>query len=113
VLPERGALGYPWGSGLSVPILAAYALTQGALLTAGVGLLGLRALRSSVAPLLALGLGLSVALMLFRWDQSSWWGLSIDAVLAGAFIAARNLRLLEDDRPSQDGVAAFHHGAAG
>ena len=106
VLPVRGAFGYPWGSGLSIPILTVYTLAQGSLFTAGLGLLGAGPLRKSVPILVWVGLGSSVALLLLRWDPSAWWGLAIDAALAGAFVAARNLRMLpvsEDRQPARRG----------
>jgi hypothetical protein len=48
-------------------------------------------------PLVTVGLVSSVALLLFRWDPRGWWGLAIDAALAGAFIAAGNLGLLREE----------------
>jgi hypothetical protein len=94
VLPVRGALGYPWGSGESILILTTYTLAQGSLFTAGLGLIGARPLRPTAPILVWVGLVSSVALLLLRWDPSAWWGLAIDAALAGAFIAAWNLGFL-------------------
>jgi hypothetical protein len=101
VLPLRGIAVYPWPGVWMSPFVPAYAaillvsfgVALVALFAGGVAMLGSRLLGRYTTGLVALGLGASVLALGAGWSPASWWGLSLDAVIAGGLIAGRNTRL--------------------
>jgi uncharacterized protein YndB with AHSA1/START domain len=94
VLPLRGVLEYPPQDLASALTIVAYSLSLVTLFAAGVGILGSRLFERHVARLMGIGLVSSVVALTAGWDPAVWWGLALDAGLAGAFAAARNSRVL-------------------
>ena len=97
VLPLRGGLEYPPQTFEAAMTIAAYSLALVGLFAAGVGILGSRLFGRHVTRLMGIGLVSSVIALTAGWDPAAWWGLALDAALAGAFVAARNTRVLAVD----------------
>lgn len=81
-----------------VPVLAAillvsFSVALVALFAGGIAILGSRLLARYTSVLVAVGLAASVLALVAGWSAASWWGLSLDAFIAGGMIAARNTRL--------------------
>jgi hypothetical protein len=101
VLPLRGITVYPRpGVSMSpfVPAFAAillvsFSVALVALFAGGVAILGSRLLARYTTGLVGLGLIASIVALLGGWSAVSWWGLSLDAVIAGLLVAARNTGL--------------------
>ena len=94
VLPLRGVLEYPPQTLATAITIAAYSLALVTLFAAGIGIIGSRLFGRHVTCLMGLGLASSVVALTAGWDPAAWWGLALDAALAGAFVAARNTGLL-------------------
>jgi len=97
VLPLRGVLEYPPQSLASALTIVAYSLALVALFAAGVGILGSRLFGRHVTRLMGIGLVSSAVALTMGWDPAAWWGLALDAALAGAFVGARNIGVLAAD----------------
>jgi hypothetical protein len=101
VLPLRGIVLYPpqqiWMSPFplihATILLAAFSIALVALFAGGIGILGSRVLAPHAERLVALGLAASVVALIAGWTQASWWGLALNAIIAGSLAAARNSRL--------------------
>jgi uncharacterized protein YndB with AHSA1/START domain len=101
VLPLRGIVVYPWpGLWVSelVPIYSAllllsFSVALVALFAGGLGILGSRVLGRHAIDLVSLGVAASVVALVAGWSPVSWWGLCLDAIVAGSVVAARNLHL--------------------
>jgi hypothetical protein len=101
VLPLRGLVAYPpqqgWMSPLvsaqSLIVLVGFSLALVALFSGGLGILGSRVLGFEAVRLVELGLAASVVALIGAWSAASWWGLAVDAVIAGGIAAARNTEL--------------------
>src|SRR5688572_9824221 len=101
VLPLRGIVVYPppqvWTSPFvtvhGLVLLVAFSLALVALFVGGLGVLGSRLLGTDAVRLVELGLAASCVALIGGWSPASWWGLSIDALIAGGLAAARNSRL--------------------
>lgn len=94
VLSLRGELEYPPSTVLAAITVVAFPVALVALFSAGMGILGSRVFRAHVGILMGVGLAASVVALTLGWNESSWWGLALDAGLVGAFGAARNARVL-------------------
>jgi hypothetical protein len=79
-----------------LPAVTATAFTVAvvALSAAGVGIIGSRVFNKYAGALMVEGVAASVVALTLGWNQSSWWGLALDALLVGAFGAARNSGVL-------------------
>jgi hypothetical protein len=101
VLPLRGIAVYPWPGVWMSPFVPAFAailivsfsVALVALFAGGIAILGSRLLGRYTSGLVAVGLAASVLALVAGWSAASWWGLSLDAAIAGGMIAARNTRL--------------------
>ena len=101
VLPLRGIAVYPWPGMWTSPLVSAYgvmlvvsfSVALVALFAGGIAVLGSRLLGRYTTGLVASGLAASVFALVAGWSEVSWWGLSLDAMIAGGLIAARNTRL--------------------
>jgi hypothetical protein len=94
VLPLRGVLEYPPPTLASAITIVAYSLALVTLFASGIGILGSRLLGRHVTRLMGIGLLSSAVALALGWDPAAWWGLALDAALAGAFVAARNIGVL-------------------
>lgn len=88
VLPLRGGFAYPPTTVVSAITFIAFGVALVSLTAAGLGLLWSLLLRRHVVTLMAVGLVASGAALIVGWDPAAWWGLSLDAALAGALSAA-------------------------
>ena len=101
VLPLRGIVIYPppqvWMSPFvslySLVLLVAFSLALVALFAGGLGVAGSRLLGTGAVGLVQLGLAASFVALIGAWSAASWWGLAVDAVIAGGLVAATNSRL--------------------
>lgn len=94
VLPIRGVLTWPPATLTDVLAGASFAIAVVALFAAGIGLLGSRLLRGRVDRLFGVGIVSSLVALTLGWNPSSWWGLALDAAVAGAFVGSRHLGLI-------------------
>jgi hypothetical protein len=94
VLPLRGLLEYPPQTLASAITIAAYSVALVSLFAAGIGLLGSQLFGRKVTRLMGVGLVSSVVALTAGWDSAAWWGLALDAGLAGAFVAGVNTGVL-------------------
>jgi hypothetical protein len=94
VLPLRGVLEYPPPTLASAITVAAYSVALVTLFAAGIGILGSHLFGRQVTRLMGVGLVSSVVALTAGWDPAAWWGLALDAGLAGAFVAALNSGVL-------------------
>jgi hypothetical protein len=101
VLPLRGIVVYPW-PGLwrsdlvpvySTLLLFGFSGALIALFAAGLGVLGSRVLGRYAVDLVSLGIAASVIALVAGWSRASWWGLGLDALIAGSVAAAHNVGL--------------------
>jgi hypothetical protein len=90
VLPLRGVLEYPPSTVQAAMTVAAYSLAVVTLFAAGIAMLGSSLLAPYLTRLVRTGLLSSIVALIAGWDPAAWWGLALDAALAGAFIAAGN-----------------------
>ena len=98
VLPLRGIVVYPWPGVRMSPfgpaiLIISFSVALVALFAGGIAILGSRLLGRYTSGLVALGLAASVLALVAGWSAASWWGLSLDAVIAGGMMAARNTGL--------------------
>lgn len=96
VLPMRGALEYPPPSFASALTVTAYGIAVVALFATGLGVIGSRLFAKHLVGLAGIGLASSAVALSLARDPSVWWGLSLDAVLAGALSACRNTGVISE-----------------
>jgi len=106
VLLLRGRLEYPPTSFPAAISATGFILALIALFAAGMGIIGSRVFRPHAAGLMVAGLSASVVALTLGWNDSSWWGLALDAALAGAFAAAPNTGILADAAPAAPASAS-------
>jgi hypothetical protein len=94
VLLLRGELPYSPATTAQAVAIAGFLAALISLFAAGMGMLGSHVLRPFQDRLMLIGLAASVLALSLGWNDSSWWGLSIDAMIAGGYVAARNIGLL-------------------
>jgi hypothetical protein len=100
VLLVRGELEYPPSTLSAAIAVNAFTVAVIALFAAGMGILGSRAFRKHLRALMGIGLAASVVALTLGWNQSSWWGLALDAALVGFFAAAKNMAVLPVPEPA-------------
>ena len=106
VLLFRGALEYPPSTVFAAVTVTAYTVALVALFAAGIGILGSRTFGKYVGCLIGAGVIASIVALTLGWNDSSWWGLSLDAVLVGMFAAARNVGV----HPPRNTASTERHG---
>jgi uncharacterized protein YndB with AHSA1/START domain len=94
VLPIRGVIGWPPVTLTEALAGASFGVAVVALFAAGIGLLGSRVFGRFAMRLFGTGVLASVLALTLAWDERSWWGLAIDALVIGAMVGARNLGLI-------------------
>lgn len=108
VLLLRGELEYPPSTLRAAIAATGFVVALPALFASGMGVLGSRVLGPHVRRLMIAGLSASAAALTLAWNDTTWWGLALDAALTGAFAAALNTGLLE----RVAGAPAGHAGRA-
>jgi hypothetical protein len=104
VLPFRGLLEFPPSTLSSLIGVVAYCVALVSLFAAGIGILWSRLFGEHVPRLIGLGLLASILALTWGWDESGWWGLSLDAALLAAFLAASNAQVLTTRPPARKSI---------